>query len=163
MPLRIRVFQFVIAHFGALRSWPALTHSFDFMLAILTAMTAPGVTTCIAKVSDRVLQWPAVTRSSHRLGGRQFDFDGVELGHIHSNGVADIRLTRHEHDHVIAHHLAQLHHVAPQSTWVTFYINSLDDLERVTALFRIPFERLSQGGQLASDLPSDENEGRSGL
>lgn len=156
-PLRLAVFRFVIAHFGRLRNQFLLTQLFDAALAALTVVTAPEVTAAIRETTKALLQWPEVTRSRHRLGGRQFNHRGVEMGHIHSNGVADIRLNAREHDDVLARGLAQPHHVAPQSTWVTFYINAAGDAEHVEGLFRIPFHRLTGGGGNAAELPSEEN------
>jgi hypothetical protein len=41
------------------------------------------------------------------------------LGHIHSNGVVDVRLSPTEQADILSKHLAQRHHVAPNSTSVS--------------------------------------------
>ena len=156
VPLRLQVFRFVIKSCGSLRNQPRLTKLFDAGLGLLTVVTAPRVTAGITAITDGVTQWPNVTRSPHRLGGRQFNRNGAELGHIHSNGVADVRLTRREHDDVVSRRLAELHHVAPQSTWVTAYIEGPQDIERVVALFRIPFERLTHAAEHPSEITTEE-------
>jgi hypothetical protein len=156
-PVRFTVFRFVITHFGRLRNQFLLTQVFDAALAALTVVTAPNVTAAIRETTKDVLRWPEVTRSRHRLGGRQFNYRGIEMGHIHSNGVADIRLNAREHDDVLARGLAQPHHVAPQSTWVTYYIDARSDAQNVDGLFEIPFRRLNGAAGNPAELPSDEN------
>jgi hypothetical protein len=156
-PIRFAVFRFVITHFGRLRNRFLLTQLFDAVLAGLTIVTTPKVMVGIHQITGRLLEWPEVTRSRHRLGGRQFDHRGVEMGHIHSNGVADIRLSASEHDDVLARNLAQPHHIAPHSTWVTYYIDGTKDAEKVAALFRIPFSRLVAASGDVAETPSEED------
>jgi hypothetical protein len=131
---------------------------FDAFLAALTIVTAPRVTSAIARVTSELLGWPGVARSRHRLGGRQFNCRGVELGHIHSNGVVDLRLTRREHDEVLGQKRAEPHHVVPEGTWVTYYLGrDADEIRQVSELFRIPFERILGSNTEASDeMPSGE-------
>ena len=92
-PLRFVVFRFVILRFGALRRVWVLTQAFDAGLGGLTLVTAPAVASAIRSLTRSMAAWPEVSLARHRLGGRQFNCRGIELGHIHSNGVADIRLT----------------------------------------------------------------------
>jgi hypothetical protein len=156
MPLRLAVFRYVISHFESLRNQWLLTQLFDAALVGVTVVTAPKVTIAIARITRQLLDWPDVTRSRHRLGGRQFNRRDIEMGHIHSNGVVDIRLSRSEHDEVIRRQLARPHHVAPQSSWVTYYLAGTNDTERVVELFRIPFQRLANGNPASMDAPTDE-------
>jgi len=155
MPVRLAVFRFVIRHFGRLRRFPFLVHTFDLFLRGLTAVTAPTVLNEIRTLTGEVASWPSVTLSRHRFGGREFDYQVTELGHVHSNGVVDVRLTKSEHDDVLARGLAKPHHVAPASSWVTFVIEHSGDARAASALLAIPFQRLEQGG--ASEEPTEED------
>jgi hypothetical protein len=132
-----------------------LTQTFDLGLAALTLVTAPRVIGAISSVSYEVLKWPSVSASRHPLGGQQFNVDGVELGHVHSNGVADIRLTPEEQSSVLAKGLAGRHHVTPKSSWVTFIVTGPADVKTAVELLRIPYDRIV-GPSPTSESPSEE-------
>ena len=92
-PVRFRIFRFVIQRFGGLRSAWLLTQAFDSGLGVLTFVTAPRVAGSIRSIKRLLRTWMGVSMSRHPLAGSQFNCNGTELGHIHSNGVADLRLT----------------------------------------------------------------------
>jgi hypothetical protein len=131
-----------------------LTQSFDFGLGVLTAVTAPTVFLAIRKARREIASWPNVKQSRHKLGGSQFNWRGEELGHIHSNGVADLRFNASEKTEAISNHLAEPHHVNPKSTWVSYFIVRGDQVGAVVALFRIPFQRLTTSRDF--EPPSEE-------
>ncbi len=141
-PVRIVVFQIVVQRLGWFRRFPALAHAFDFYLDALTAVTAPDVSREVDALTREVAGWPGVTQSPHRFGGREFAYQRVELGHVHSNGIVDVRLTRAEHDQVLAQGLAVPHHIAPTSSWVTFVIERPGQAAAAADLLALPFERL---------------------
>lgn len=154
--IRFKVFRFVITRFGTLRGVWALTQGFDVGLGALTVLTAPGVFLSVAKIKREVGSWPDVKKMRHPLGGTQFNWRGIELGHIHSNGVADLRLSPSEQSDVLSKHLAQRHHTAPKSTWVSYFIERKDQDTAVISLFRIPFQRLTTPELGDSESPSEE-------
>lgn len=139
---RLSVFGFAIRHLGGLRRFPILVHSFDVFLRLVTAVTAPTVLGEIRDLTREVSSWPDVTRSRHRFGGREFEYRGIELGHVHGNGVVDVLLTRAEHDEVLARGMAHSHHIAPNSGWVTFFITGSGEARAAAQLLAIPFHRL---------------------
>ena len=154
-PIRFTIFRFVIKSFGRYRGVRPLTQAFDMGLNFLTMVTAPSVHHAIGKIRREIRSWPDVKHSSHKLGGHQFNWRGEELGHIHSNGVADLKLTFKEKDEVIRGYLAVPHHVVPTNSWVTFYIERGDQVQHVVDLFRIPYQRLTAAGG-SSEKPSEE-------
>jgi hypothetical protein len=107
--IRFRVFSFIIKRFGRFRDKRSLTQAFDVGLAGLTLVTAPSVYSAIGDIRPEIRTWPDVTESAHKLGGHQFNWRGNELGHIHSNGVAGVRLNAPEKAVVLSKHLAQPH------------------------------------------------------
>jgi len=153
---RFRVFRFVIQRFGALRRIWLVTQAFDFGLGVLTVVTAPRVAGAIQSIKKSLRAWTGVSMSRHPLGGSQFNCNETELGHIHSNGVADLRLTATEQSEVLAAGLAQRHHTAPKSTWVTFYIEQENQIEALISLFQIPFARVSNLQRVSTESPSEE-------
>jgi Family of unknown function (DUF5519) len=156
MPVRFAVFHFVVRRFGVFRRVWVFTQAFDFFLGLLTVFTAPGVTVAINSLTRSLRQWPDVTISRHPLGGRQFNCQSTELGHVHSNGVVDIRLTASEQADVLARGLAKRHHIAPKSTWVTFLIEKHEDVSEAMVLFAIPFDRVTAQPRRPSEVPSEE-------
>jgi hypothetical protein len=154
--IRVRVFRFVIGRFGRFRKVWILTQAFDLGLGVLTLVSAPSVFVAIARVRKQIVAWRGIKTARHRLGGIQFNLNGTELGHIHSNGVADIALTSTEQADVLHEQRAQRHHTAPKSTWVSYFIEHKDQEGAVISLFRIPFVRLSTPEQAEKESPSEE-------
>lgn len=154
--IRFKVFRFVITRFGKFRSVRPLTQAFDAGLGALTIVTAPSVFRCVSNIKRAVGSWPEVKTGRHPLGGTQFNWRGIELGHVHSNGVADVRLTATEQAEVLSKGLAQRHHVAPKSTWVSFFIVRADQEAAVMSLFHIPYRRLTNPEAADSESPSEE-------
>ena len=144
-PVRIVIFQLVVHHLGWFRRFPALVQAFDLYLETLTAVTAPSVHREIQALTQEVAGWPGVTQSPHRFGGREFAYQTVELGHVHANGIVDVRLTRAEHDHVLAERLAVAHHIVPASSWVTFVIERQGHAAAAAELLAMPLERVRAG------------------
>lgn len=133
-----------------------LTQGFDVGLGALTVLTALGVFLSVAKIKREVSSWPNVKKARHPLGGTQFNWQHIELGHIHSNGVADQRFSPKEQAEVLRKGLAQRHHTAPKSTWVSFFIERSDQEQAVISLFRIPYCRLTASETADSESPSEE-------
>ena len=48
----------------------------------------------VQTVIDHVSAWEGVSADEHRFSGTEFNLGKVEIGHIHSNGMVDIPLTR---------------------------------------------------------------------
>ena len=44
----------------------------------------------IETIEKEILNWPYVTAEPHRFGGVEFRLNKREIGHIHSEGLADI-------------------------------------------------------------------------
>lgn len=155
-PIRFTIFRFVIRRFGRLRGNRPLTQAFDAGLGLLTVLTAHSVHKAINQARREMKSWPDVTESAHKLGGHQLNWREEELGHIHSNGVADVRLTPSEKDFVLSRYLAVPHHVAPKSSWVSYFIERANQVDRVVALFRIPYQRFTVPATGTVEAPSEE-------
>jgi Family of unknown function (DUF5519) len=155
-PIRFTIFRLVTQRFGRLRGVRPLTQAFDAGLGVLTILTAPSVYGAISKARNEIKSWPDITESAHKLGGHQFDWHGEELGHIHSNGIADVRLTPSEKDDVLSKDLAVPHHIAPKSSWVTYFMDRGDQIQHVVNLFGIPYQRFTNPGIGKSEAPTEE-------
>jgi hypothetical protein len=85
--------------------------------------------------------WPGVERAPHRFGGTELRLGKRELGHLHGDRLADLPFPRRVRDELVAAGRARPHHVLPDSGWVSFRIESADDVERAIELFRLAYDR----------------------
>jgi hypothetical protein len=69
-----------------------------------------------------------------RLGRR-------ELGHLHGDALADIPFPQRLRDELTATGRATPHHVLPDSAWISFRIESTEDVERAIQLLRLVYAR----------------------
>jgi hypothetical protein len=88
-----------------------------------------------------VSSWPGVTTGRHRFGGTEFRCGHRELGHLHGSRLADLPFPLLVRDELVGGGRAEPHHVHPESGWVSYFIQSADDVPRVVALFRLNYER----------------------
>lgn len=91
-------------------------------------------------IESTVSNWPGVEVSSHdRGGGREFSLIGREIGHIHRGKLVDIPFAKRIRDVLIAEERAEKHHVVPESGWVSYWIQSDEDVEGALWLLRIAY------------------------
>lgn len=93
------------------------------------------------RIAEAVSAWPGVERAPHRFGGIEFRLGKRELGHLHGDALVDLPFPRKVRDELVAAGRARPHHVLPDSGWVSFWIESPDDVERAIALFRLAYDR----------------------
>lgn len=99
----------------------------------------------ISAVEREILAWPGVSKEFRRspvgdatiywLGDRQ-------LGHIHTDGVADLQFPRALHDELIAAGRARPHRGGFAAV-VSYAIGTPDDIPGAVELFRLSYDRLS--------------------
>lgn len=93
------------------------------------------------RIADAVSSWPGVEQAPHRFGGIEFRFGKRELGHLHGDALADLPFPRAVRDELIAAGRARPHRVLPDSGWVSFRIESPDDVGDAIELFRVAYDR----------------------
>jgi hypothetical protein len=93
------------------------------------------------QITETVQSWPGVESAPHRFGGIEFKVGRRELGHIHSDRIADLPFPRRVRDQLIADGRARPHHVLPESGWITVSIRSVDEANHAVELFRMAYER----------------------
>lgn len=85
--------------------------------------------------------WDGVTVLPHRFGGVEFRVGRRELGHVHGDRLADLPFPVRIREELVAAGDADLHHVLPDSGWVSCRIRGDADVARVVRLFRLNYER----------------------
>lgn len=101
------------------------------------------VTDIAEAIASNVTSWPGVTAHPHRFGGTEFQFNGHEIGHLHGGRQADLPFPVRMRKELVAAGKARLHHILPETGWVTFYIRGAADVPAVIELFRLNYERLT--------------------
>lgn len=101
------------------------------------------------RIEDEVGGWPGVEARAHRFGGVEFRVNGHEIGHLHGNRMADLPFPVRIREELLRAGKAQVHHVLPQTGWVSYRIRGSEDEEGALELFRKNYERLTarKGGQ----------------
>jgi Luciferase len=111
----------------------------------MTAICAIGVwcleMDAVEQIRRQVLSWEGVTEHPHRFGGVEFRFGKRELGHLHGDRFADLPFHRTLRDMLVETGRADVHHVLPDSGWVTKRMGTDDDVAEVIELFRLAHER----------------------
>ena len=93
------------------------------------------------RITAAVSSWPEVEVGPHRLGGVEFRLGRRELGHLHGDRIADLPFPRRVRDELVTSGRARVHHVLPDSGWVTVPIRETGGVESVIELFRLSYER----------------------
>ena len=94
-------------------------------------------------ILDTVLTWEGVTISPHRFGGIEFRVDHREIGHLHGNYQADIPFSARLREELVASERASLHHIYPNSGWVSFYVRRANDVSALIELLQLNYDRLT--------------------
>ena len=116
-------------------------------------------------IEKEILSWPYVTAEPHRFGGIEFRLNKKEMGHIHSEGLADIPFPMKTRDELVNSGLVKPHHVLPQSGWVSYWFHNSgekEDIATVIDLFKLRYELLKPKAQTKSDItvvPPKQNSG----
>jgi hypothetical protein len=102
---------------------------------------AEGVLPPGERIRREVLGWPGVSAAPHRFGGEEFHLGKRELGHLHGHHLADLPFPVRVREDLVRDGRAQIHHVLPESGWVSYPIRGADDVPGAIALFRLAYDR----------------------
>ncbi len=95
------------------------------------------------RIEGEVARWPGVEERPHRFAGVEFRVNGHEIGHLHGDRLADLPSPVRVRRELVAAGKARLHHVLPQTGWVSYPIRGPEDVEGALELFRLNYERLT--------------------
>lgn len=102
------------------------------------------------RIQNEVLSWDGTESKPHRFNGIEFRVNGHEIGHLHGDRLADLPFPRRVREELVSEGKAQLHHVLPQTGWVSYRIWGEEDVEGALELFRRNYERLTTRKKSAS-------------
>ena len=93
------------------------------------------------RIRSEVGSWPNVTVAAHRFGGVEFRVGRREIGHVHGDRLADLPFPVRIREELVTEGRAQLHHIMPETGWVSYYMRTADDAAGAIELFRLNYER----------------------
>jgi hypothetical protein len=93
------------------------------------------------QIEEAVMTWAGVSTMPHRFGGREFRVGRRELGHLHGGTLLDLPFPVQIRRRLVDDGRASVHHILPDSGWVSFYIRESEDIPRAIALLRLNYER----------------------
>ncbi|HEX2741796.1 MAG TPA: luciferase family protein [Rubrobacter sp.] len=102
------------------------------------------MTSIMDTIEREVGGWPGVEEKEHRFGGIEFRVNGHEIGHLHGDRLADLPFPVRMRKELVESGKAQLHHVLPQTGWVSYRIGGEEDVAGALDLFRKNYERLTR-------------------
>ena len=95
--------------------------------------------TIIAEVGG----WPGVEERDHRFGGVEFRVNGHEIGHLHGDRLADLPFPVGMRKELVEAGRARVHHVLPETGWVSYPIRNRGDVAGALELFKKNYGRLT--------------------
>src|SRR6266478_5580309 len=87
---------------------------------------------------------PKKDKRPHSSGEIEFRVNGHEIGHLHGNRQADLPFSVPVREELVAAGRASLHHILPQTGWVTYYIRGPESVPGLIELFRLNYERYNR-------------------
>ena len=94
-------------------------------------------------IKREITGWPGVEAKPHRFNGVEFRVNRHEIGHLHGDRLADLPFPVRMRKELVAEGRAQLHHVLPETGWVSYPIRGEKDVEGALELFRLNYERIT--------------------
>ena len=128
------MFRFVVRHLRWLARVPGLPQYFDTMLLTWTALFHRKRLRAMEAIEEAALQMPGVRLCVHRLGGMEFVCGERELGHLHGNGLLDVRVGVEEARVIVREGQAEVHHVFGESAWVSFWVRGMGEVPLAVGL-----------------------------
>jgi len=123
------MFYFTVHYLRWLARVPGLPHLFDALLLAWTCIAHRPRLKAMEMLEAEALQLPGVHLRVHRFGGIEFvQKKGRELGHLHGHALLDVLIGRRWGEALIETGRVRPHHVFPNSSWISFQLESKADV-----------------------------------
>lgn len=96
------------------------------------------------KIKKELLSWKGVTMHEHNFVTIMFYVDGIEMGHLHGDSIADLKFPAKVSKKLVKEGYVSPHHIIPKSGWVSHEIRDNTDVEKVIELFRLQYDYLTK-------------------
>jgi hypothetical protein len=132
----------VVRHLRWLARVPGLPQIFDALLVAWTALFHRRRLRATEAIEAAALQQPGMELRMHRFGGVEFTVAGRELGHLHGNGLLDVRVGCKSARALVHAGQAEPHHVLGESAWISFWVQSTEDVPNAVDLLKTVSEQV---------------------
>ena len=105
-----------------------LPHIFDGILKVHAYFFHQKLLDWLDEIDNLIIKLPEVSISSHKYGGVQYNALGKVIGHIHGNGLIDIRFTKKLKAYILEDGKVEDHHVLKNTGWVSFQLKNSEDV-----------------------------------
>lgn len=141
---KVDLFTLTVKRLGFLKEIPLAPLVFDIGLRLWLMITRSEILHQIETLEMEVAAWPGISIGLHKYGGLQFNYQGKEIGHVHSNGLLDIRFSRVVKAKLLLDSRVTDHHIFTNSGWISFYIRNADDKEYALSLLNLAYLKLKR-------------------
>jgi hypothetical protein len=93
-------------------------------------------------IKQELLSWKGVTIHEHNFVSIIFYVDGIEMGHLHDDSIADLQFPAKVSKKLVREGRVSPHHVISKSGWVSHEIQNAKDVQAVMELFRLQYNRV---------------------
>ena len=93
-------------------------------------------------IKKELLSWKGVTTHEHNFASMIFYVNGLEMGHLHGDAIADLQFPKKLSKKLVSDGRVSPHQIIPKSEWVSHEIKSANDIQVVIELFRLQYQRL---------------------
>jgi Family of unknown function (DUF5519) len=110
----------------------------------------------IQQIENTITKLDGITAIPHpRFGGRQFEWNGKEIGHIHWYGDLDILFKKDIHDALIKEGTAEDHKWVPGSGWITFLISEEAHIHPAMELLKLSYYQKRKRAEKEKDFTKE--------
>ncbi len=131
------MFKFVVRKLRWLARIPVLPQLFDAGLMVATILFDRPRLRAMEMFENAIRRKYPIQRRPHRFGGVGFFIGTTEIGHLHGNGLLDLFVGKSFRAEEVRRGRALLHHVFPESGWISFWLKSPADIAQALELFEI--------------------------
>jgi len=131
------IFRFVVKELRWLARIPVLPQLFDAGLMVATILFDRPRLRAMEMFENAIRRKYPIQRRPHRFGGVGFFIGTTEIGHLHGNGLLDLFVGKSFRAEEVRRGRALLHHVFPESGWISFWLKSPADIAQALELFEI--------------------------
>lgn len=130
------LFHWVVRRARWLARIPGMTRLFDALLLAWSCIFRKERVAAMEAIEAEAEKVMGLRLGVHHFGGTAFLLADREIGHVHGNGLLDVRFSVARARELIAAGQAGPHHVFPRSGWVSFQIESPCDTSHALGLLR---------------------------
>jgi Family of unknown function (DUF5519) len=95
-------------------------------------------------IKQELLSWKGVTIHEHNFVTIIFYVDGIEMGHLHGDSIADLQFPEKVSRKLVKERYVSPHHIIPKSGWVSDELQNAKDIKAVIELFRFQYNQLRE-------------------